>query len=396
MKPLLSLRKLVNSAGTGHQSQKFSRAMFWMGSQPNEPWWWSWARAILFSAGMVVLFDYASRVATIPEPRTVLAHATPNMTDGPLMTICISVGLIMQLLYSVSMPLLGGRERMARRSRRWQSSYFIGVGALGVMLGWPIGLTLASGELPVWFDGDHVVANVVALAMAGYLFGAMLDFAYGARMRQAQAEKRATESKLRLLQGQIEPHFMFNTLANVHSLIGHDAAKALRMLESFTDYLRSSTIQLRGDDGTLGEELELVSAYLQLQQIRMDDRLHYVIEVDPELQSLPLPPLLVQPLVENAIRHGIEPKVDGGEVRVRMVRQGNYLCIEIRETGLGLEAAARSLHRTAGPTQGAGVALANLRERLQARYGNDATLTLTDVAPGTLATLKLPYPAVKP
>ncbi|HEX7438307.1 MAG TPA: histidine kinase, partial [Caldimonas sp.] len=139
-----------------------------------------------------------------------------------------------------------------------------------------------------------------------------------------QAENQATEAQLRLLQAQIEPHFLFNTLANVVGLIEADPPRAKLMLESFIDYLRSSLGGLRGERHTLGEEIDLIDAYLRVIAIRMAHRLHYEIDVPDALRALPLPALSLQPLVENAVVHGLEPKIEGGRVRVD-AREANGL-----------------------------------------------------------------------
>ncbi|MBL0088736.1 MAG: histidine kinase [Ideonella sp.] len=357
------------------------------------PWWWQWAWAVIFSTALALAIAALIRASSARNLADLLDQAAWNQAFGTSLTVSLCIGLTIQLLHTLLMPLFGGRQRIAALPRRWRSTYFTVVPLLGVLLGWPVGLVAAGGDLSDWLASGSLVANLLGLGMISMYIGVMFHMFYSARHQQAQLTQRATEARLRLLQGQIEPHFLFNTLANVHSLIDHDAAKAKRMLESFTDYLRSSTIQLRGDDGTVGEELALVTAYLQLQQIRMDDRLRYHIDAALDLQSTPLPPLLLQPLVENAIQHGIEPKLDGGEIRVELARRGDKLHITVQDTGLGLAASAqrpKSLSTTRAP--GAGVALDNLRERLQARYGSEAVLTLTDHPPGTLAMLSLPCP----
>ena len=212
-----------------------------------------------------------------------------------------------------------------------------------------------------------------------------LQMYWSARQRQLDAEKRAAEAQLRLLQGQIEPHFLFNTLATVLSLIERDPPKARRTLESFVDYLRASLGEMRRDASTLRGELELSQAYLHLMRERMDDRLRFSIDVDAGLHELALPPLLLQPLVENAIHHGLEPKIEGGSLQISAAREGAHLRLAVRDDGVGLGHSARR--------NGNGVALANLRERLAARYGSDASLQLTALQPGTLAELRLPLDA---
>jgi sensor histidine kinase YesM len=211
---------------------------------------------------------------------------------------------------------------------------------------------------------------------------------------------RANEAQLRLLQGQMEPHFLFNTLANVISLVDADAPRAKQMLQALTDYLRASLGALRHDDSTLLAELELARRYLQLMQTRMGERLRFEIEADDRVRDAALMPLVLQPLIENAVKHGLEPQVDGGTVRViatRLAIDGQdslQVCIE--DDGAGLAAAAsRPRRRVAGGADGNGIALANLRARLAARFGAAGRLTLDELETGrgTRACLIVPWNA---
>jgi sensor histidine kinase YesM len=208
---------------------------------------------------------------------------------------------------------------------------------------------------------------------------------FAARAREVEAERRATEAQLRLLQAQIEPHFLFNTLANVQSLMDHDPAKAKQMLASFTDYLRASLTSLRHEDSPVAQELDLASSYLQLLRSRMEDRLRFSIEADEAAKAQRLPPLLLQPLVENAVVHGLEPSIEGGRVAVSARLADRQLVLEVHDDGLGPEAAPRPSRKP-----GHGVALANIRERLQARYGSAARLEIEPAHPGTRARITIP------
>jgi LytS/YehU family sensor histidine kinase len=207
------------------------------------------------------------------------------------------------------------------------------------------------------------------------------------RTRRRLAERQAQEAQLRLLQGQIEPHFLFNTLANVQGLMDHDLPKAREMLASFTDYLRASLGALRNESSRVADELELARTYLLLLQARMEERLRFSIEADEVCRRQNLPPLLLQPLVENAVLHGIEPAVDGGQVRVRALQQGAQLLIEVHDDGLGPGGSGR---------QGHGLALDNLRQRLESTWGRAASLELVDGRPGTLARLRIPIDPATP
>jgi signal transduction histidine kinase len=205
------------------------------------------------------------------------------------------------------------------------------------------------------------------------------------RLRRQQLQSEALEARLRLLQGQIEPHLLFNTLANVQSLMDYDPPRAKRMLETFSGYLRAGLSQLRQTDSTLGAELEMARSYLSLLQIRMEERLQFRIEASEEALAVPMPTLMLQPLVENAIHHGLEPKLDGGSVLVSAIVAGGRLEIRVSDDGMGLDTPSRRLR------PGAGMALANLRSRLQTRFGRDASLTLrAGTAGGAEAVLALP------
>jgi sensor histidine kinase YesM len=223
--------------------------------------------------------------------------------------------------------------------------------------------------------------------LVSVLVSVVLTRRYRARWKEEALQARVTEAQLKLLQGQIEPHFLFNTLANVQSLIDFDPQRAKEMLERFTDYLRASLVgQLRGDTTTLAQEFAMLEAYLALMQLRMGERLRVRFELPAELGAVVLPPLLVQPLVENAIHHGLEPQIAGGQVTVSARRQDGALQIWVEDDGQGLH----------GPRRrgGHGVALGNIRERLQARWGPAARLDLLPrEGGGTRASLQIPLTA---
>jgi LytS/YehU family sensor histidine kinase len=200
---------------------------------------------------------------------------------------------------------------------------------------------------------------------------------------RARQEKLLTQTELKLLQAQIEPHFLFNTLSNIAGLIHSDPDAAEQTLLNLTTLLRSSLKRTRADATTLKEELEIARAYLDIQAIRMHGRLRYTIKSDPQLDLCPLPPLLVQPLVENAIKHGIDRSEEGGSIGIAVRATGNQIEIMVSDTGSGINPDA--------PVSGTGTGLKNVRERLRALYQGQATLTLTENQPhGMMATLCLP------
>ncbi|KGF79660.1 hypothetical protein IA69_23010 [Massilia sp. JS1662] len=218
-------------------------------------------------------------------------------------------------------------------------------------------------------------AMVVALLMAGVLTAGERRVAREietARQQEqiAEAARLLAEAKLRTLQAQIEPHFLYNTLANVVSLIGSDPTRARHMLERLIDFLRASLSASRAEHATLGAEIDLARAYLDLLTVRMGARLRYRIDVDDACRAAAIAPMLIQPLVENAVMHGIEPKVDGGTIVVRAHRTDTGLCVEVADDGAGLTAAT--------PRPGGGVGLSNLRERLRTLHGNLAKIQLIE------------------
>jgi len=234
-----------------------------------------------------------------------------------------------------------------------------------------------------------IIAAFVALLM--YMVRRAAERRHAVAMEAARQKEFAAasarllaEARLRALQAQIEPHFLYNTLANVVSLIGPKPAQAQRMLERFIDYLRASLAASRSEEATLGSEAALIAAYLDVLAVRMGERLRYRIDVPDELRQYPIAPMLLQPVVENAIAHGLEPKVEGGEIVVSARVEGEQVYVRISDTGVGLnEAAPRK--------PGGGVGLSNLRERLRSLYGGAAKVELLENQPcGMTVRLVLP------
>ena len=201
------------------------------------------------------------------------------------------------------------------------------------------------------------------------------------RERTEAAERIAAEANLRALQAQIEPHFLFNTLANVTSLIHIRPDDAKRMLEDFIAYLRATLAATREERTTLSHEFEMMKKFLSILQIRMGDRLQVGIDLPDELHGATIPPMLLQPLIENAIKHGLEPKVDGGSVNLIAERVGEQLRISVIDTGLGF-----------GSKPSNGIGLKNVRERVGKLYGNAGSVSIEENQPsGTRVMLTIPY-----
>jgi LytS/YehU family sensor histidine kinase len=200
------------------------------------------------------------------------------------------------------------------------------------------------------------------------------------QLEQSESEKREIEANLKLLQAQIEPHFLFNTLANVGSLIDSDPQLAKKLLERLNDWLRVALVRARSSSANLGDELEMLENYLQILKIRFGERLLWHIEVPAEVRLTAFPPMLLQPLVENAVRHGIEPKLGGGELGIRARIEDGLLHIEVSDSGVGL----------IGDEAG-GTGLSNVRARLATLFGSKGRLVLENKAGGGVAAiLELP------
>jgi sensor histidine kinase YesM len=263
----------------------------------------------------------------------------------------------------------------------------------GATAGAFIGAQIAGFSFSEILKGSPV--SLIQMLFVGILFGTMITYFFFSRERISQTEaqlqeekikrltleKRTLETHLKLLQAQIEPHFLFNTLSNILSLVESDPVRGKAMLEDLTRYLRSSLSRTRDRMTTLGQELDLVRAYLDIYKVRMGERLSYTFAVPERLREVPFPPMLVQPLVENAVKHGLERKVEGGEILVRVEEDTACHRLIVADTGCGLLKDSVT-----------GVGLANVRERLEALYDGKGKLILEDNQPsGLKVTLEIPH-----
>jgi sensor histidine kinase YesM len=200
------------------------------------------------------------------------------------------------------------------------------------------------------------------------------------KIKRLSSEKEALEANLRLLQAQIEPHFLFNTLSNVLSLIDTNPTHGKSMLVDLIHYLRTSLSRTFPDPVTLDQEIDMIKAYLNIQKIRMGERLHFKIELPDGVRKHPFPPMLLQPLVENAVKHGLEPKMEGGEITIKALERDDLLRIEVMDTGLGLSS-----------FQKVGVGIGNVRERIKLLFGEKGRLILEENEPnGVRAIIEVP------
>jgi len=223
-----------------------------------------------------------------------------------------------------------------------------------------------------------------AILVGGYVYflraQAAHEEARAAALRREALETQSIASRLRLLQAQVEPHFIFNTLSNVRRLYQSDAVAGRAMLGQLARYLRAALPRMREDHGRLADEIDLVSAYLGVQKVRMGERLEVSIDVPSALLEARIPSMMLATLVENAIKHGIAPLAEGGAIHVNAARSADTLSLSVSDTGRGFVAES-----------GTGVGLANIRARLAALYGARAALRLEGNAPrGVVATITLP------
>jgi hypothetical protein len=348
------------------------------------PYWLQLVWTALFCAALAFVFTF---FGFLSFARTLDDWLNLNRWAhwyGNNLAACLIIGYLIHALFEGIGRLVGAPR--IRVFRAWQRVvFYAGVPMLGVAIGWPASAWLLSDRGLDIFSGPSAWRMVTYSIGLTLLMTFVLYHWFGAKARAIEAERRATEAQLRLLQAQIEPHFLFNTLANVHALIEHDAPKARRMLGAFTDYLRAGLANLRRERAPLADELALAEAYLRVQQSRMEERLRFTIEADEAARRGQLPPLMLQPLVENAVVHGLEPRVDGGTVKVRARVEAGALVVEVRDEGQGPRPAGK-----AAPRAGQGLALANVRERLHTSFGDAATLELVPGEPGTLARLRVP------
>jgi signal transduction histidine kinase len=269
----------------------------------------------------------------------------------------------------------------------------LGITLTEVMSRGPDALLRRPGKLGLLLPVGALIA-LVTISVLGIIARRQAREAEAARQQEkiAEAGRLLAEARLRALQAQIEPHFLYNTLANVVSLIGPAPGQARHMLERLIDFLRAGLAASRAEHASVGAELDLAGAYLDVLAVRLGTRLRYRVEADPACRDCPIAPMLVQPLVVNAVMHGIEPKVEGGAIVLRAHRDGKVLCIEVSDDGAGLGHAP--------PRPGGGVGLSNLRERLHSLYGKNAQVQLIENPSGGVTSRLLlpidPNPTVPP
>jgi len=284
-------------------------------------------------------------------------HRHPTPGPAQYATAFVAVALAV-LLLSSEFALL-----TVTLDEGWSLAEEVGLIAKDLVLQAGVGMVIAGAWLYACTEADHAAA----IAQCA--------------VDSARMDEQTAEARLQMLEAQIEPHFLFNTLAHVRRLYETDHAAGARMLGNLKDYLSVALPQMRASDSTLGRELDHAKAYLEIQQIRMGQRLAYAIDVADALRSARLPPLMLLTLVENAIKHGLTPVPAGGRIDIHARVEAGRLRVEVADTGQGFTKSG-----------GGGAGLANIRARLAAHFGAQASLALALNSPrGVVATLSLPH-----
>lgn len=333
-----------------------------------------------------------------------LKHLLPTVVVNTVIALGITVfgteGFVTNWVYSQCIGLLIGWFNhlgiewcIQDWERQWRRIAL--VVPVGSVLGFLAGVVLADAllghdSMAYWTRDPRKAWGFLALSL---VCGIVITHFFASRAQLARAresaqiaQRQAVEAQLRLLQSQLEPHMLFNTLANLRALIGLDAARAQDMLDHLVRYLRATLDASRRTEHTLQEEFDRLHDYLELMAVRMGPRLRFALDLPEDLAHHPVPPLLLQALVENAIQHGLEPLVNGGEVRISANRQGALLHLQVYDNGAGSRTdlnAAPSGHKSFGAQQ--------VRERLATQYGSAAAIVFeAPPAGGTGASITFP------
>jgi signal transduction histidine kinase len=343
-------------------------------------------RRMLVRLAIVIGFNLACALTV-----TYLIHMGGSFVENLVFSFCI--GTLAWLLIDGGRMLIWGENKPAGLPFLLMTLLALPLAQMGgsALAAWMLGIP-AHPVLPT--QSGHAASILLFSVLAGLTatwffwnrgkIATLQAQAEAEKARIAGIEKQAMQSQLQMLQAQIEPHMLFNTLANLQGLIATDPPRAQLLLEQLIDFLRATLKSSRAAATTLAEEFRLMDAYLGLMAIRMGERLAYRLDLPPALAGLEIAPMLLQPLLENAIRHGLEPKIEGGLLTVSAAREGTALVLTVRDTGLGLDAPA---------SHGTGLGLENIRERLLALYGPGASLTLAEGVPcGTVAAITIPLP----
>ena len=327
-----------------------------------------------FAAGMIALAVFATALKF-------KCHDLPALSFVGQIEIVAGEALPLACAFIAPLSLILIGSNLAPPAGPWRFGVVVAttLAAIGVCLVMP--------AFDLSAKIDQQASRQIATLMP--LFAGMFEFRHRAvataaallrgKIDAVAASAQLQRARLQVLRAQIAPHFLFNTLANVRSLSRIDRRAAASMLGDLIHYF-SITLARRGDAATLGDEIDLVDAYLRIHRIRMGGRLAYRVDVPDELRDADLPPMVVLTLVENAIKHGVNPLVEGGSVEITASRRGTSLHIDVADTGRGFTS-----------HEGRGNGLANIRARLSMLYGERAALSIAQRAPhGFVASVYMP------
>ncbi|MCV2422664.1 sensor histidine kinase [Paucibacter sp. DJ2R-2] len=332
-----------------------------------------------------------------------LAYLNPSRVLSTL-GLAGFAALLLSPIFATSFPVLLGRTLFVgllgllafaaaghwpRRLPKWLGRWLMQVLAVVLMVPTAtlvVYLVAVGGDLQRLLNSENRIFGFLWIAGSGLLVAPLLAMGALYRQRDAEArsqalrfelerselERQALDVRLRLLQAQVEPHFLFNTLANVRALVETGSPQAAPVLRSLIAYLRAAMPRLQNEAATLGDELTLVRAYLELMHLRMPDRLSFEIQLPQTMEALRFPPMALLTLVENAVRHGIDPSEEGGHIELGAAREGDSgpARLWVSDSGIGLQ-----------QDGGSGTGLRNLRERLKVFYPAGAQLTLSENSP---------------
>jgi signal transduction histidine kinase len=306
-------------------------------------------------------------------------HGSTPMPIDILRTVMLGLGLL--LIY-------GWLERWPRQLPKWLPRTVLRL--VAILFFTPIIAAIAFMVTGGGKEHEFGKLLVAALLFAPWIaIGSILrqrdalarEQAFKFDLERSEFDRREADARLSLLQAQVEPHFLFNTLANVQALVDSGSPQASKVLTSLIAYLRAAVPRMHSKSTTLENEVERARAYLDLMQMRIPDRLKYVIHLDPAAAKLNCPPMTLLTLVENAVRHGIDPSEAGGRIDVDIWIRDGRCVMRVTDTGVGLKNDSRGL----------GTGLSNLRERLKLAFNGEAQLTLTEISPhGVCAEINVP------
>jgi signal transduction histidine kinase len=362
-------------------------------------WDWSWRRCVLFASFGLVFGVWEGLIITAIFGNWHVGFAMSLAAAGPMIVAMCAGPLAASWIRSRRWPM--AREMMgviaavivgfaAANAFQWLAHKYAVVPQTSVMRFYLGRLRALGDDSPLPLLGRVVEFLLLggSLALPSYFAGLRraIEEAREHEVSELQLQKQETDLRLLVLQAQIEPHFLFNTLASLRSLLRQDVDRAEAMLDALVEHLRAAMPIFRENQqhSALSEQLRICSSYLDLMQVRLADRLTYTIVVAEPLRSAAFPPLILLTLVENAVKHGIEPKPGPGHIRIEVTRSprvdGTHIIVSVTDNGAGLSAGL-----------GHGVGLSNIRAQLALKYGDRATLSLMSSADGgAVASVDIP------